>query len=388
MTARPTRVCVVTGTRAEYGLLRPVMRLIQASPRLSLVTAVTGMHLAAQFGETWREIAADGFAIDARVDMLLASDTPEAVTKSLGLATISFAEAFARLAPDVVMLLGDRFELLAAAQAALIARIPVAHISGGDRTEGAMDEAIRHAITKMSHLHFVTNVEAARRVRQLGEDPARIVHSGNPGLDDLAAMSLLSRAEVESRLGLPLGKPTFLVTFHPVTLDEAPAAEPFAELLAALDRFPEASLVFTYPNADTFGQAIIRDMEAYVARRANAVARRSLGQLLYWSVMAACDAVIGNSSSGLLEAPSLGKPCVNIGDRQRGRMRAATTLDCPPTRDAIAAAIAAALGLDCRGTVNPYGKGDAAKIIVESLEALADPRALLKKTFHDLEAAP
>lgn len=384
----PLRVCVVTGTRAEYGLLRPVMRRIAASPRLELQTVVTGMHLAPQYGETWRAIDADGFAIDERVEMLLAGDTPVAVTKSLGLGTIAFADAFARLRPDLVMVLGDRFELLAAAQAALIARIPIAHISGGDRTEGAMDEAIRHAITKMSHLHFVTNAAAARRVRQLGEDPARVVHSGNPGLDDLARFEPLPRAEAERRLGLRLGAPSLLVTFHPVTLDEAPAALPFEELLAALDRFPEAALVFTYPNADTFGQAIVARLETYVAARVNAVAHRSLGQTLYWTAMHYCDAVVGNSSSGLLEAPTLKKPSVNIGDRQRGRVRAASTLDCPPQRDAIADAIARALRLDCSGIVNPYGNGDAAGAIVAALEALDDPRALVKKTFHDLETAP
>jgi len=381
------KICVVTGTRAEYGLLKPVMQAIQLSSALELQVVVTGMHLSAKFGSTWTIIEDDGFQIDAKVDILLASDNPEAITKSVGLGTISFADTFAFLKPDIVMVLGDRFELLAVAQAAFFARIPIAHISGGDRTEGAMDEAIRHAISKMSHLHFVTNADAAARVRQLGENPKHIFLSGNPGLIELANTKLLTRQQIEDRLNFTLGKPTFLITFHPVTLDEQPASEPFEELLCALDHYPEATKIFTYPNADTFGQSIIDRLDQYVDSTPSALASRSLGQLLYWSLLQESDVVIGNSSSGLLEAPSLKTPSVNIGDRQRGRLRAISNVDCEANSSAIQNAISTALSIDCSNIVNPYAHDDSIKIIVRHIESIENPQNLLKKTFFDLKTA-
>ncbi len=319
--------------------------------------------------------------------MLLSSDTAVGVAKSMGLGTIGFADAFARLRPDLLVLLGDRFELLAAAQSALVARIPIAHLAGGDVTEGAFDEAIRHAITKMSHLHFPTNAVSARRVRQLGEDPARIHMVGNPGLDYLRETRLLDRAAVEQRIGLGLRPRNLLVTFHPVTLDAQPAEPPFRELLSALESLgDEVGLVFTLPNADTEGRKLIRMIDAFVTGRANAVAHTSLGQLLYWSTAAQVDAVVGNSSSGLLEIPSLGTATVNIGDRQKGRLRAASVIDCPPEAAAILAALRRAFELDCAGAVNPYGDGHAAPRIVAAIKAVEDPSALIKKRFFDLEA--
>jgi UDP-N-acetylglucosamine 2-epimerase (non-hydrolysing)/GDP/UDP-N,N'-diacetylbacillosamine 2-epimerase (hydrolysing) len=384
--ANKRKICVVTGTRAEYGLLHAVMRELERDPDLTLQLVVTGMHLSPEFGLTCEIIEADGFAIDEKVEMLLSSDTAVGVAKSMGLGTIGFADAFARLRPDLLVLLGDRFELLAAAQSALVARIPIAHLAGGDVTEGAFDEAIRHSITKMSHLHFVTNEDSARRVRQLGEDPAHVHVTGNPGLDYLRQTRLLDRGTVEQRIGIGLRPRNLLVTFHPVTLDAHPAEQPFRELLSALETLgPEVGLVFTRPNADTAGRALIRMIDAFVAGRDNAVAHGSLGQLLYWSTAAQVDAVVGNSSSGLLEVPSLGTATVNIGDRQKGRLRAASVIDCPPEAGAIVAAVLRAFELDCGGTVNPYGDGHAAPRIVAAIKAVQDPSALIKKRFFDLE---
>lgn len=378
-------ICVVTGTRAEYGLLRPVMERIRASERFTLQVVATGMHLSPEFGLTWRTIEADGFPIDDKVEMLLSSDTPVGIAKAMGLGTIAFADVFERLKPDLLMILGDRFELLAAAQAALVARLPIAHISGGDVTEGAMDEAIRHSLTKMSHLHFVTNAPAARRVRQLGESPERIHLVGNPALDHLIGLPRLDRAAVEEALGLRLRRRNLLITFHPVTLDEKPAAEPFAELLAALDRLEDVGLIFTMPNADTFGRVIITMINEFVAARPHAVARVSLGQTLYWSVLAQVDAMVGNSSSGLLEAPSMKTPTVNIGDRQKGRPCAASVINCPPEADAIVGAIHRAFTLDCSDVENPYGDGRSAGRILDVLERETNFAALVKKPFADLD---
>lgn len=383
---RKRKICVVTGTRAEYGLLHAVMRELERDPDLTLQLVATGMHLSPEFGLTGKMIEQDGFTIDEQVEMLLSSDTAVGVTKSMGLGTIGFADAFARLRPDLLVLLGDRFELLAAAQSALIARIPIAHLAGGDITEGAYDEAIRHSITKMSHLHFVTNEVSARRVRQLGEDPERIHVVGNPGLDHLRETRLLDRAALERRLGLDLRPRNVLVTFHPVTLDEHPAGRPFQELLAALDRLgPEVGIIFTRPNADTEGRALSRMIDGFLAGRDNAVVHGSLGQQLYWSTAARVDAVVGNSSSGLLEVPSLETATVNIGDRQKGRLRATSVIDCPPETTAIAEAVQRAFALDCTGVVNPYGDGHAAPRIVAAIKAVSEPATLIKKRFFDLE---
>lgn len=381
-------IAVVTGARAEYGLLAPVLRAVAADKALALRVIATGMHLSPEFGLTARAIEADGFAIDWRVEMLLSSDTPWGTAKSMGLGVIGFADAFAHLSPDIVVLLGDRFELLCAAQAALVARIPVAHIFGGDSTEGAFDEAIRHAITKMSHLHFPVCADSARRVRQLGEDPARIHMVGSPGLDAVLATPLLSREELARDLGFDFRSRNLLVTYHPATLGARPAPEGFAELLAALDGLgPDTGLLFTRPNADPAGRELIGMLDAFVAQRPWAAVRTSLGQVRYYSAIAAMDAVVGNSSSGLLEVPSFKKPTVNVGDRQRGRIQAASVVSCPEERGAIRAAIERALGLDCSGVVNPFGDGHAAERIRDVLRDTPDLQGLLAKRFHDLPQA-
>ena len=377
-------ICVVTGSRADYGLLFWVMKGIQQDPALALQVAVTGMHLAPEFGMTQRTIEADGFAISARVDSLLSGDSPAAVTKSIGLGVIGFADAFERLHPELIVLLGDRFEILAAAQAALMAKIPVAHIAGGDITEGALDDAVRHAITKLAHLHFVTNAAAAARVRQLGEDPRCVFDVGSPGLDTLRHAKLLSRGELEAALGISLRQRNLLVTFHPATLARGSAAPQLSALLVALDALgDEFGIVFTKANADTEGRAFNGMLEAHVASRPNCRLFDSLGQQLYLSLMRHVDVVVGNSSSGLYEAPTLRKPAVNIGDRQKGRLRAASVLDCDPRTDAIERGIRTALTLDCSRVTNPYGDGHAAERIVAAIMSVVDPQSLLQKRFVD-----
>lgn len=379
------KISVVTGSRAEYGLLSVVMKEIQEDPAFNLQVIVTGMHLSPEFGLTYTVIEKDGFVIDARVEMLLSSDTPVGIAKSIGVGVSGFADVFNVLKPDLVVLLGDRFEILAAAQAALVARIPVAHIAGGDTTEGAFDEAIRHSITKMAHLHFVTNEAAARRVRQLGENPAHIYTVGSPGIDQIKRIKFLDRKELEKELGFTFQKRNILVTFHPVTLDSQPAGSQFQELVKAIDGLAkDVGVIFTMPNADTDGRAIIGMINDYVAARHHTKAFTSLGQLRYLSTVAHVDAVVGNSSSGLYEVPSFKKATVNIGDRQKGRLQAASVINCRPESADIVRAINEAFTKDCSEAVNPYGSGDSARKIVAALKTIPDYKALLKKHFFDV----
>lgn len=379
------KIAVVTGTRAEYGLLYWLLKEIQQVPEFELQIIVTGMHLAPEFGLTYQTIENDGFKIDYKVEMLLASDTAVGVSKSIGLAVIGFAEALDRLQPDLLVLFGDRYEMLAAAQAALIAKLPIAHIAGGDTTEGAFDEAIRHSITKMSHLHFVTNEISARRVAQLGEDPQNIFNVGHLGLDQIRQLKLLNREELQKALDFRFLEKNLLVTFHPVTLDEQPAPIQFQELLAGLDLLkPPVGVIFTKPNSDPGGRELIRIIDEYVAARPWTKAFTSLGQLKYLSLMAQVDAVVGNSSSGIYEAPTFQKPVVNIGDRQKGRLQADSIINCPPEIGAIKQAIWEAFRKDCRNVKNPYGDGKAASQIIEILRRETDFKSLLKKHFFEV----
>lgn len=366
------RICVVTGTRADYGLLNPLMKAIAGDARLELQVLATGMHLSTEFGLTYREIEEDGIRIDAKVEMLLASDTPVGIAKSIGLGVIGIAEALDRLKPQVVVVLGDRFEALAAAQAALVARIPVAHIHGGESSEGAYDESIRHAITKISQWHFVAASPYRSRVIQLGESPDRVYEFGAPGLDRLRDIEWLGRDALEASLGLRLGTPLFAVTYHPATLGDVEPVAALDELLAALDGFPQATIVFTYPNADTGGRALIVRLRAWIeANGGRAAGFASLGQRRYLSLMRESDVVLGNSSSALIEAPALHKAAVNVGDRQAGRLRAASVIDAPEERSAIHAAIARALSPEFRAalprTASPYGSGNASARIKDIL---------------------
>jgi GDP/UDP-N,N'-diacetylbacillosamine 2-epimerase (hydrolysing) len=381
------KICVVTGTRADYGLLRWVMQGIRESPGLELMIIATGMHLSPEFGLTYRDIENDGFLIDRKVEMLLSSDTPTGLAKSMGLGLIGFGEALQQLQPDLMLVLGDRFEVFSAVAAALVARIPVAHVHGGEATEGAIDEAIRHSITKMSHLHFVAAEEYRKRVIQLGEQPDRVFLVGGLGVDNITKLTLLDRPALEASLGFKLGPKNLLITFHPVTLEKNTAARQMAELLAALETLEDTHLIFTMPNADTDGRALFGMVKTFVAGRANARAYTSLGQLRYLSCIPHVDAVVGNSSSGLTEVPSFRKATVNIGERQRGRLRAESVIDCNPDRQAIHAALrqlcAPAFQATLRTVRNPYGEGGASAKIVRVLQNEL-PESMLKKTFHDL----
>lgn len=378
------KICVVTGTRAEYGLLYWLMKEIQNDPTLHLQIVVTGMHLSPEFGLTYKVIEADGFNIDAKVEMLLSSDTPVGITKSIGLGVIGFADALAQLQPDILVLLGDRYEILAVAQAALIARIPVAHLCGGDTTEGAFDESVRHSITKMSHLHFVTNSIAVNRVKQLGENPEHIYNVGSPGIDNIKKINLLSKQELEEKLAFRFKVKNLLVTFHPVTLDVQSVEEQFNELLQAIDILgSEVGIIFTKPNADTGGRIVIEMIENYVATHSNSKSYMSLGQLLYLSTVSQVDVVVGNSSSGLYEVPSFKKPTVNIGDRQKGRLQAESVINCRPIANEIAKAINNAFIKDCSSVSNPYGNGKSSEQIAEILKLASDPKELIKKHFFE-----
>lgn len=385
------RLVAVTGSRADFGLYQCVLDELAADPGFAVALAVTGMHLAPEFGLTVREVEASRHPIAARIETLLASDSAAAVAKAIGLGTIGFADAWTRERPDMVMVLGDRFEMFAAAQAAFIMRIPIAHLYGGDVTEGAFDDALRHAISKMASLHFPSTEDAARRLIRMGEPPERVFAVGSPGLDHLFRTPRLDRDAFAASLGFALRPRNLLVTFHPVTLDPVPSATQLDELLAALDGLgPDVGLIVTLPNADTEGRALIERLRAFAAGRDNVTLHASLGQQRYLSALTHCDAIVGNSSSGLYEAPSLGIPTVNIGDRQKGRLRAASVIDCPPARGAITDAIAHALTLDCRGTVNPYGDGRTARRIREALArtlaAIGDPAGLIVKGFYDSPA--
>lgn len=381
------KICVVTGTRADYGCLRWVMEGIKAAEGLELQVIATGMHLSPEFGLTYREIEKDGFAIDRKVEMLLSSDTPTGVSKSMGLGMIGFGEAIEQLKPDLMLVLGDRFEIFAASAAAMVARLPLAHLHGGETTEGAIDEAIRHSITKMSHLHFVAAEDYRRRVVQLGESPDRVFLVGGLGIDNIKRLELLDRAALEASLDFKLGPKNLLVTFHPVTLEKSTAGVQMAELLAAFDALEDTHLIFTMPNADTDGRILIAMIEQFVARHSNARAYTSLGQLRYLSCIRQMDGVVGNSSSGLAEVPSFRKGTVNIGDRQRGRLKADSVIDCAPDRQSIAAALRTLYSPKFQAELetvrNPYGEGGASEKVVRVLQEYPLD-TLLKKTFYDL----
>jgi UDP-hydrolysing UDP-N-acetyl-D-glucosamine 2-epimerase len=377
------KVCVVTGSRADYGLLYFLMRYLQADPKFDLSVVATGMHLSPEFGMTAKAIEADGFALAARIETLLSSDSGVGVAKATGLGILGFADTFQQLQPDLLVVLGDRFEIFAAAQAALFMRIPIAHIGGGDVTAGAFDESIRHSISKLSHLHFVTNKDAAMRLARMGESPERIFDVGSPGLDHLLHTPLPSREQLESDLDFKFRKRNFLVTFHPVTLDPVSSQSQICALLQALEwRCPEDGIIFTLPNADTEGRALIDEIRRFVAVRENVRLFDSLGQRRYLGTLALADVVVGNSSSGLYEAPSLCTPTVNIGRRQDGRLRAGSVFDCEPNADAVHAAIDSALAFGRQEVANPYQKGDCARSIMDHLRKIEDFPDLIMKTFN------
>jgi GDP/UDP-N,N'-diacetylbacillosamine 2-epimerase (hydrolysing) len=383
------KICVITGARADYGLLRWVMQGIKEDSELTLQVIATGMHLSPEFGLTFREIEKDGFQIDTKVEMLISSDTSVGIAKSMGLGMISFADALNELTPDLIMVLGDRFEIFAAVSAALVARIPVAHLHGGEKTEGAFDEALRHSITKMAHLHFVAAQEYRQRVIQLGEQPERVFLVGGLGIDSIKRMKLLSRTELEASIDFKLGHKNLLITFHPATLENSTATEQMAELLEALVQLTDTQLIFTLPNADNDGRALIKMVLQFVAEHANARAYTSLGQLRYLSCIAQVDGVVGNSSSGLTEVPSLKKGTINIGDRQMGRLQAKSVINCEPNCHSIQIALRKLYDKDFQEILsqvqNPYGDGGASKRVIQIIKHY-ELDGIVKKFFHDLPA--
>ena len=382
------KVLVVTGTRAEYGLLRWVIDGIAKSNLLELQLCTTGMHLSPEFGLTYKEIEADGYQIDSKIEMLLSADTPSAITKSMGLGLIGFADELNRLKPDLILILGDRYEIMCAGMAATVARIPIAHLHGGEATEGCIDEAIRHSITKMSHLHFVASEKYRKRVIQLGENPNRVFCVGGLGIDNILKLNLLSKQELEDSLDFKLSVKSMLVTFHPVTLEGNTSGDQMRELLASLSEFKDYKIIFTMPNADTDGREIFKLIESFCLDNHNCRACTSLGQLRYLSCLKYVDIVVGNSSSGLAEVPSFKIPTVNIGDRQKGRLKAGSVIDCSPKKNQITSAINRAVSLDfkesCKVIKNPYGKGGASQKIVQTIESIT-LKDIIKKSFHDIK---
>lgn len=373
----------MTGGRADWGLLSTALLALRTRPGFEIVLVVTGQHLAPGEEASLAAIEADGFSTAERVT-IMGDDSVEGVTRSACICVQGIGACVGRLKPDLMMILGDRYEILAAAMAALIARVPVAHLCGGDITEGAMDDAIRHAITKLSHLHFVTNAEARRRVIQLGEQPSRVHCVGSPGLDRIRTAKIMPREAFFATVAFAPRRRNVLVTYHPATLNADTLGE-CAEMLAALDSLgPEIGILFTGANADPGARGVDKLIGEFVGVHANARALRTLGSEHYFAALKHMDAVVGNSSSGLYEAPTFATPTVNIGDRQKGRLRARSVIDCAGERGQIRAAIEQAFALDCRGVVNPYGDGHASDRICAILEEIGPASQLLRKRFYDI----
>jgi GDP/UDP-N,N'-diacetylbacillosamine 2-epimerase (hydrolysing) len=365
------------------------MKALEVDGAIDLSICVTGMHLSPEFGLTYKKILEDGFIINEKVETLLSSDTTVGVSKSIGLGTISFSEVFERLNPDVVVVLGDRYEIFAACTAAMISRIPIAHCHGGEATEGLIDEAIRHSITKMSQIHFTSTKEYRNRVIQLGEQPKNVYNVGALGIESINKLELLTKSQFEESIDFKLKRTNFLVTFHPVTLDNLSAEAQFKELLYALDKFEDTAIIFTKPNSDTDGRIIIQLIDQYVKNNSEkAIAFTSLGQLRYLSAIQYMDVVVGNSSSGLIEVPSFKKATINIGDRQQGRVKAASVIDCETNKDDIKNAIMKALSLEfkeeLKSSKNPYGEKNSSIEIVEILKSI-DLSGIVKKQFYNLK---
>lgn len=383
------KICVITGTRAEYGLLYWTMNALQVDDEVNLSICVTGMHLSPEFGLTYKKIHEDGFIIHEKVETLLSSDTTIGISKSIGLGIISFSEVFERLNPDLVLVLGDRYEIFAACAAAMISKIPIAHCHGGEATEGLIDEAIRHSITKMSQIHFTSTEEYKNRVIQLGEQPKNVFNVGALGIENINKLKLLTKPEFEDSIKFKLNKFNFLVTFHPVTLDNLSAEEQFKQLLIALDKFQDTNIIFTKPNSDTDGRVIIQLIDDYVKNNPHkAIAFSSLGQLRYLSAIQFMDVVVGNSSSGIIEVPSFKKATINIGDRQQGRVKATSVIDCETDNNDIEKAIKKSLSVEfkeeLKSSKNPYGDKNSSIEIVEVLKSI-DLNGIIKKQFYNLK---
>jgi UDP-hydrolysing UDP-N-acetyl-D-glucosamine 2-epimerase len=383
------KIAVITGSRAEYGLLYWTMREIQDDPELELQVIVTGMHLSPEFGHTYRFIEEDGFKIAAKVEMLVSSDTASGTAKSMGLCLISMTDTLHQLMPDMIVLLGDRFETLAIAQAALVQKIPIAHIHGGELSEGAIDDAIRHSITKMSHLHFVAADAYRTRVIQLGENPNCVFNFGTPGLEQISKLKLLDRKNMEKVIGREFKAQNFLVTYHAATLDLEETNQVLENLFKSLDQYPEALIIFTKANADEGGRFINRKIEEYVALNPErACVFASLGHLNYLSLVQFVDVIMGNSSSGIIEVPVFKKPTINIGTRQNKRLRASTIIDCDGYSDSIVQALKTALSTQFQTqlqTPSLYYIQDKTAAKIKAVIKSADLQKLIKKQFYDME---
>ena len=385
------RIGIMTGTRAEYGLLKSLMQEINKDNDLELYLIVSGMHLSPEFGMTYKEIEEDGFEINAKVEMLLSSDSPAGISKSIGLGVIGFADEFQRADLDMLILLGDRYEALSAAISAMVMRIPIAHLHGGELTEGAIDEGIRHSITKMSYLHFTSTEQYRSRVIQLGENPERVFYVGALGVENIKKINLMTKEELERSIHFEIDENTVVVTYHPVTLENNTVEEQFLNLLKVLDRNPKIRMIFTKANADTNGRIVNELIDKYAAQNSErACAFMSLGQKRYLSALKYCRIVIGNSSSGIIEAPSFGKPIINIGDRQKGRICADSVINCGYTQQEIQQAMETALTEEfenkARNCRNPYEKENtAANIISVIKDYLLNDKIKLKKGFYDIK---
>lgn len=382
------KVCVVTGSRAEYGLLSSLMAAIKTDPDMLLQVIATNMHLSPEFGLTYTEIEADGFHLDKKVQMLLSSDTANATTKSVGLATIGFADAYEDLKPDIIVVLGDRYEILAAVTAALFYKIPVAHLHGGEITEGAYDDSMRHAITKMSHLHFTSTEEYRKRVMQLGEQPERVFNVGAIGVENIKKTPLMSKEELENSLNFSLGDKSLLITYHPVTLEKDTAEQQTKNLLKALEGLEEYKIIFTYPNSDTGGLIIINLINQFVEEhKERAIAFISLGKVRYFSALQYVSAVIGNSSSGVIEVPCFGIPTLDIGDRQKGRISAESVVHCGTTREEIEEGLNMIFSKQImeisKQKKNPYYKVGTVEAILRILKTNQLDN-LIQKSFYNL----
>jgi GDP/UDP-N,N'-diacetylbacillosamine 2-epimerase (hydrolysing) len=383
------KIAVVTGTRAEYGILRYVIKYLKESNFLDLHLIVTGMHLSHEFGNTYKEIENDGILINDKVEILLSGDSPTSISKSIALGIISFSEIFERIKPNILLVLGDRFEIISASIAATVSKIPIAHIHGGESTEGVIDEPFRHSITKMSHLHFTCSEIYKERVIQLGENPNYVYNFGSPAIDNIYNLKLIDKKEIEKLINFEISDKCFVITFHPVTLENSSAENQFSELLLGLKKFKNYKLIFTYPNADTEGRIIIKMIEEFIRNNPyQSISFKSLGQIKYFSILKYSTLVIGNSSSGLIEVPSFRIPTINIGDRQKGRIKAKSVIDCLPNKESIEQAINKGISKHFQEGLkelkNPYGEKGSSKKIVKQLENVNIDKDFLKKKFYNL----
>lgn len=383
------RICIITGTRAEYGLLKPVIERINKDKELELYLIATGAHLSPEFGLTYKEIEDDGYIINKKIEMLLSADTPNSIVKSMGVEMIGLADALEDACPDMVVILGDRYEMLAAASAAMIHRIPIAHIHGGEATEGAIDDAIRHAITKMSYLHFASTEVYRNRIIQLGEEPERAFNVGALGVENIKTVKLLDKETLEKSIDFKFGENTIMVTYHPVTLEKESSAEKFGNLLHVLAKKTGWNIIFTKANSDTDGRIINQMIDRFVAEHKDrCIAYTSLGRVRYLSALKYCSVVIGNSSSGIIEVPSFHIPTVNIGDRQKGRVASGSVIHCGTSVESIDDALDKAMQDDFRQRIkserNPYESKNTSSEIVRVIKYFLQNGIDMKKKFYDL----